>query len=251
MPTCEDPAKPHLGTKQGILADRRSMADLDQVIDLDPSGDLGVADTGAIDAGIGLNFHPVAEHNGPGLGDLVPRAVILFGKPIPIRPNHRSVLQDDAIPQAAALANHGMGMGEAILSQLGLGVNHHVGQQGRAFADDRSRANHHVGSDMHILADRGAGVDHRRGVNSRRIHRGGMEDIDGAGKGKVGVGGAQGGSRDRLKLLGHQNRPRLGGAGKGSVLGVGHEGQLAGTSLFNSLDPGDFLIPVSMAGSAK
>ncbi len=97
----------------------------------------------------------------------------------------------------------------------------------------------------------GAGVDDRGGMNSRRVHRGGVKDIDGAGKGEVWVGGTQGGSRDGLKILGHQHRPSFGSAGKRRVLGVGYEGHMAGTSLFNPLDPGDFLISVSMAGSAK
>ena len=57
--------QPDLGTKQGIFSHRRSMADLDQIINLDAAGDLGVADAGPVDAGIGLNFHLVAEHRPP------------------------------------------------------------------------------------------------------------------------------------------------------------------------------------------
>ncbi len=46
----------HLRAQQRVLADRRAMSDLHQVVDLGAARDAGLADAGAIDAGVGLHF---------------------------------------------------------------------------------------------------------------------------------------------------------------------------------------------------
>jgi hypothetical protein len=160
-------------------------------------------------------------------------------------------LQDHPVAQPAALAHYGVGVGEAILPQARLWVNHHMGQQGAALADDHPRPDHHVGSEMDVLADDGARVYDRRGVNSRRIFRGGVENVDSAGKGQIRVRGPQCGSGDRFKVLGYQHSAGLGGAGERSVFRVGYKGQLARTGLFDPLDTGYLLLRVAMAGGAK
>ncbi len=81
--------------------------------------------------------------------------------------------------------------------------------------------------------------------------RGWTEDVDGAGERQVGVRRPQGGRFDLRKVLGHQDRPGFGRAGKRRVLGVGHKGQLAGTSPFNPFDPGNFLVRIAVAGGPK
>src|ERR1700677_5004934 len=70
----------HLGTNQGILSYRRSVAHLHQVIDLDPAGNLRVAYAGPVDAGVGLNFHLVPQNRRSALRDFMPSAAILLGK---------------------------------------------------------------------------------------------------------------------------------------------------------------------------
>ena len=81
--------------------------------------------------------------------------------------------------------------------------------------------------------------------------RGGVKHIDSPGERQIGVRGPQGGRRDPLKVLSHQHSPRLCGAGKRGIFRVGYKGELAGSSLFDPLDPGDLLFLIAMAGGAK
>ena len=56
------PGETDLSAKQSVLAHRRAMSDLRQVVDLRTAADTGFADAGAIDAGVGLDFHIILQH---------------------------------------------------------------------------------------------------------------------------------------------------------------------------------------------
>src|SRR6266496_4310034 len=55
------------------------MSDLDQIIDLGSARDMGFANTGAVNASVGLNFHVIFNHCRPGLDNFVPAAGIILG----------------------------------------------------------------------------------------------------------------------------------------------------------------------------
>ncbi len=174
-----------------------------------------------------------------------------MANPNPSEPTTAPFCRMTPSPKPALLPHHGMGVGEEILSYVGLGVNDDMGQQGGAGSHHHPRSDHDIGPDMRPLANRGAGVNDRRRVDPWRIMRGGTEDVDGVGERQVGVRCPQGGRFDLRKILRHQDSPCLGRAGKWRVFRVGHKGQLAGTSSFNPLDPGNLLILVAMAGGPK
>jgi hypothetical protein len=52
-------AEAGLGAKQGVLADRGAVAYLDEIVDFDAVGDAGLANGGAVDAGVGLDLDGV------------------------------------------------------------------------------------------------------------------------------------------------------------------------------------------------
>src|SRR2546427_7645891 len=56
------------------------MSDLDQIVNLGSTSDVGFANTGAVDAGICLNLHIIFDHRRPGLDNFVPAAGIILGE---------------------------------------------------------------------------------------------------------------------------------------------------------------------------
>jgi len=87
-----------------------------KVIDFCAAADAGFADGSAIDGGVGLNFHVVFQDGRAGLGNLVPRTVFLFGEAEAIGADDHSVLEQDAIADAAVFPHDGMGVGEEIVA---------------------------------------------------------------------------------------------------------------------------------------
>ena len=115
-----------LGAEQCVFADDGAVADLDEVVDLRPGTDAGLADGGAVDAGVGLDFDVVVENGGAGLEDLVPGAAfmtraVLAGEAEAVRPDDGAVLQQDIIAEAAVFAYDGVGVGEEAVADLAWG----------------------------------------------------------------------------------------------------------------------------------
>src|SRR6185312_17034227 len=92
--------------------DRRSVADLDEVVDLRPSGNARLADGSAVDAGVGLDFDGVFEDRGARLDDFDPAPARALGEAEAVRADDRSILQDDIVAEAAVFADDRMGVGE-------------------------------------------------------------------------------------------------------------------------------------------
>src|SRR5256885_13879097 len=97
-----------------MLADVHVVTDLDQVVELDPVLDHRVVQRSAVYAGIGADFHIVADPHATELLDLHPCSV-LGSKPEAVRSQHHAGMQQTARPHMAVLANsdarlqHGVG----------------------------------------------------------------------------------------------------------------------------------------------
>src|SRR5207245_5704329 len=94
--------------EQRIFADAAAMADEHEIIQLGACADARLADGGAVDAGVGLDFHVVADHGDSRLQHLVPAAVALFGETEAVSSDDHAVLQHHAIADAAAFAHDGL-----------------------------------------------------------------------------------------------------------------------------------------------
>ena len=101
---------------------------------------------------------------------------------------------------------------------------------------------------MSVGADLGGRGDDGGGMDSGSVGGRFVEEIEGAGEGEVRIGDAQGGGADRLECRLDEDCGRLGGAGERDVPGVGDEGELAGTGVFEAGCGGDFEVWVALEG---
>src|SRR5947208_16870727 len=92
------------------------MSDLDQIVNLGSTSDVGFANTGAVDAGICLNLHIIFNHRRPGLDNFVPAAGVILGKAKTIAANDYAILQNDVITNAAVLSHKGVRMNKEVIA---------------------------------------------------------------------------------------------------------------------------------------
>src|ERR1700722_9719140 len=93
-----------------MFSDMRPMSDLDQVVDFRAAGDTGFADAGAIDAGIGLEFDVVFNHDRHRLRDFAPMPELIFSEAKSIAANNHPILQQHIVSQATLLADDRVGV---------------------------------------------------------------------------------------------------------------------------------------------
>src|SRR5207247_8652245 len=102
------------------------MYDLDQIIDLGSARDMGFANTGAVNASVGLNFHIIFNHRRPGLDNFVPAAGVILGKAKTIAANDYAILQNDFITNAAMFAHDGVRVSEKVVANARATIDHDV-----------------------------------------------------------------------------------------------------------------------------
>src|SRR2546430_7573911 len=105
------------------------MSDLDQIVNLRSARDVRLANTGAVNASVGLNFHVIFDHRRPGLDNFVPAAGVILGKTETIATNDHTVLQNDVITNAAVLAHDGMRVSKEAIADARATIDHDVCQQ--------------------------------------------------------------------------------------------------------------------------
>src|SRR2546422_15348 len=81
-----------------VFADHTVVADLDEVVDLGAPADAGLAETATINAGVGSEFHVVAEFDGADLRNLLPFAANGL-EPETIRAQDDAAVQNHPLPQ--------------------------------------------------------------------------------------------------------------------------------------------------------
>ena len=105
-----------LGTEQSVLADRRAVTNLNQVVDFDAASDSRFAHAGPVDTGIGLDLNTVANDYRTGLRDFFPAAIVGFGEAEAIPTDDNAVLQQNMVAETAALADNSVGMSEKVIT---------------------------------------------------------------------------------------------------------------------------------------
>ena len=121
--------------KHAMPADLDVVRDLDEVVDLGPLPDHGVADGAAVDGGIGADLDVVLDDDAADLRNL---AVAAGARQIAeaILPDAHAGMDDDAVAD-------------------------------QRMHDRRARADHAIAADAHIRADHGGRPDHRAGADFR------------------------------------------------------------------------------------
>ena len=112
-------------------------------------------------------------------------------------------------------------------------------------AEANVRADNDIGSDVRPVADLRSCVDDSSRVNARIVSRRLVKKPEGAREGQIGILDAQRRRRNLLKLGLDQHRGSLRLARQSGVLGVGHEGDLSGSSLLNPFNTSYFQLRVS------
>ena len=102
--------KADLRAEQCVLPHARAVANLHKVVDLRSAANLRGADGGAVDTGIGLHVHAIAEAYRAGLGNLLPLTSVVFRESETVRADDGPVFEGHMIAQDAVFAHHRVGM---------------------------------------------------------------------------------------------------------------------------------------------
>src|SRR5258708_28307893 len=217
----------------------RSVADLNQVVDLYAAADAGFADAGAVDAGVGLNFHVVFDDDRGGLRDLVPVPVVSFGEAEDIGADNDSVVQQDVVADAAVLADYGVRVGEKIVADLYAAIDDCVRQQHGMVADLDLLVDDDVRAKVSFASDLRRGMDDCGGMNSRGVAQRLVEEFEGAREAVVRIFDAERGRWNRGKVFGDDHGCGFGKPGRGSILLIRDEGDFSWAGLLDAVEAGD------------
>jgi hypothetical protein len=161
------------------------MAYEDEIIKLRAASYASLADGGAVDAGIGLNFDIVLQDGGAGLAHFVPRPVFLLGKTEAVTADDRSILQDHAMAEAARFTDDGVGVREEIVANVSAAIDGDETVKNGVAADFGFFIYETVGADVRSFADAGGLCNHGSCMNARRIARSLIEKLDGMGESEI------------------------------------------------------------------
>src|SRR5437899_6016268 len=137
----------HLGAEHGIFGNNAVVPDLDQIVDFCVAADAGLVQAGAVNTGIGLDFHVVFQHHAPDLRDLVPAAAVVFGKAEAVRADNNAVVQQHVVADLTVFANGHVCVCEKIPADLYAAIDHHMRQDSPVFSDLHVTSDHHASSE--------------------------------------------------------------------------------------------------------
>ena len=235
----------YLAAEHGVDADARGMADDDEIVEFGAAADASFADSGAVDAGVGLDLDVVLEDRWTGLLHFVPGAVALFGETKAICADDDSVLEDDAIADLAEFAHDGMGVREEVVADAGALINGDMAVEDGVAADVGVFFDDAIGADVRASANFGRFGDESGGMEAGLITRSLIEKFDGVSKGEVGVRSAQSGEFGHAGVAFDADAvlDEDGGGARGfekrEVAAIGEKRDLAWVGIFDSGDAVD------------
>ena len=195
------------------MSDEGSVSDLDEVVNFDAASDAGLADAGAVDAGVGLDFDVIFDNDRGGLRNFVPVSLGGFGESEAICADDDAVLKKDVVADAAVLAHRGARVSEEVFADFHSRIDHHVRQEDGVRADFDILSDDDEGTDMGIRADAHGFVDDGCWMHARRIVRRLVEEFESLGEGEVGIFRAEHGGGDDGEVLADDDGGSLGGLG--------------------------------------
>ena len=187
----------------------------------------------------GAQFDAVLDLHGAHLGDLA-QTVPVGQVPEAVDADEAAAVQNDIVPQAAALANHHAGMQTTVVADPDFRSDDHVRAQPRAGAQGHPRADDAVRPDGLGSGDVGRLIDHRRGMNARREHPVEVQSqsLQDPGEGVVGAIDPDGGQGAGL-VRAHDDRTGPARLEQRDQLLVVQKGQVAGTGFGQGGDTRD------------
>src|SRR5271155_255002 len=174
--------KADLAAEQRVFSYFAGVAALHEIVNFRAAADLRLADRGAVNGGVSLDFDVIADDGGARLTHFVPMAVRFAREAEAVAADDHPVLQQDAMAEAAILANAGVGVGEEIVADARAAINRDETVQDRVTTDLDVFVNETVGADVRADSDPGGACDDGRSVHARGVVRRGMEQLDGAGE---------------------------------------------------------------------
>src|SRR5262249_15134467 len=170
-----------LCAQHGVFFHNTVVRDLNQIVDLGVAPDAGFVQAAAVNAGIGLDFDIVFNHELADLRDLVPVSVVVLGEAEAVRAEDHAVLHDHVVPDHTVFADRDVGVSQEIVADFYPAIDDHVGQQSAVLAEFDLRADHRVSADRGAGSDPGGGIDHGGGVDAPRGRRRPVKKTDGPG----------------------------------------------------------------------
>ncbi len=220
------PRQACLPAEQGVLPDVAGVAHLHEIVNLGPAPQAGFSYRSSIHAGIGLHLHGVLDDHGSRLHNLVVRAVRLPGESEAIASHHHAVLEDDVIANPHVLTDHRMRVREEAVADLGASIDHDEALQYAVIAQFGSFFNDHVRANREIPSQLDIRGNHRRRMNTRRRATRRGKDLQGLGKGQVGVLRTENRPIYYLDIRGHDDGRGVRRLQLAVVLRVGKKSQL-------------------------
>ncbi|MEY5015330.1 MAG: hypothetical protein RIS92_1688 [Verrucomicrobiota bacterium] len=146
-----------LSNDEAVFSDVDVVCDLDEVIDFGAFSDDGLPESGAVDGGIGTDFHVVFYDDDSELRDFGMLAIDFF-ETKSVAPDDGTGVEDDAITDFAAMEDGGPGVKVAVCAYVGVVTDVGLG------LDDGVCADAGVCFDDAEGADAGGGGDFCGGV---------------------------------------------------------------------------------------
>src|SRR6202040_597356 len=128
--------------------------------------------------------------------------------------------------QVAAFTYYSMRVSKEVVADLGVAIDHHVGQQHRISANLDTLVDDDIRPDVRTRTDPGRRMYHRRRMHPRLIAQRLMEELQSMRKDQIRIFAAQQSCGNRTELLGHDHRGSLGRSCCRGILGIRYEGKL-------------------------
>ncbi len=154
-----------------MLSNMHIMTYLHKIVELTAFPDDGLAESSAVDAGIGSDFDIIVDFHDTGLRNFdVPPVAKLKSKSV--RTDYSTAVNDGAISHRAAMHDGDARMQQAVIADTRILTDVGICADGGAAADHGAVFNHCVGLNAHAFAESNIFSDHRGGMDSLRQFHG-------------------------------------------------------------------------------
>ncbi len=238
-----------LRNEQTMLPDLHVVADLDQVIDLGPLPDHGLAESGAIDRRSGADFHIVLDPDNADLRDLMVLPLVKR-EPVAIGADDHAGMDDATTADARAVVDADVRIDDAIVADNRAGLdrdaleNRDVIPDHDFISDDREMAEHDILAELRGRGDYGFRRDTFRHRPVRKPARHDPRERE------VGIVHANPPVINALEIFRNQSRAGFRGGEIGGVFAIAQEAELIALRLRKRSDPPDGAVafPGELAG---
>jgi len=150
----------HLTCQDGVLSYLDVVGDLDEVVDLGPAPDTGLAEGRPIDRAVGADFHVILDDDGAGLGDFLMSPILAFDIAEAVRSDNHAAVKNDIVSDTDVFADGDVRIDDAVLADPHPWKDRHQRKEDRPVPDLGLVPDHRQGPDGDVPSDFGGGRDH-------------------------------------------------------------------------------------------